>query len=74
MSEEDRDKVVTDLLPQHWDRTAYDLMLKIRDLAATLPGVRITGSGTGDGNADFSVELNDNSYWINVNWIGPKPS
>lgn len=69
---ERRDKIVADMIPSHWDQSAYRWAIQLRDLAAALPGVKITGSGTSAETADFSFEADGKSFWVTIQAVGRK--
>lgn len=74
MSNQDRDRAVADMAPPYWNISHFDWAIKLRDLAATLPGVKITGSGTSADTADFSFVADDGKhYWVFVRSL-EKPS
>ncbi len=68
-----RDVVVEGLIPPGWDRGPYDWAILIRDFLSTIPGVSITGSGSGDGFADCSFVIDDKGFWVEVQCIGFGP-
>lgn len=71
--EEARDKVVEDLIPSHWNSSPYRWAIQLRDLARTLPGVEITGSGTSEDTADFSFKVDGETFWVTVQSLGKAP-
>jgi hypothetical protein len=61
---DDRDEIVKDMMPQDWDTSAYHWMMQFKKLAETMPNIKVTGSGGGDGFADFSFQCGDHRFWV----------
>jgi hypothetical protein len=63
----DRDNVVETIIPENWDKSAYDYMILMRDQMATLAGVEIVGSGMMfTGEADFFMIDGKNKFSVVV--------
>ena len=58
------DDVVKDLMPLDWDMSAYDWMMRFKALASAMPEIHVTGSGGGNGFADFSFKCGNQSFWV----------
>ena len=56
--------IVKDMMPEDWDVSAYELMMRFKKLAEEMDDLHITGSGGGDGFADFSFKCGGHSFWV----------
>lgn len=62
--DEDNNDPVRDIMPPEWDMSAYDWMRRFKALASEMSEIEITGSGGGDGFADFSFKCGNHSFWV----------
>lgn len=64
--QDERDEIVTDMIPENFDAGLYPQAVRMRELMRGAPGVTITGSGTSADTADFSYACAEGTFWVFV--------